>query len=214
MEDGAAVDDESGARERHQVLDVAVGADRRNRRLDVVDADAVVLEHLVVRVELRLEPPEVGVPGGATSSSTATPAAYSGRTSFSRRPRDEHLAQRPDPLGAPAAAPDLLDLVVEVGLVQHVVAKRLARLEPRQRLEQRTLVVRRGRPRRRIAQLDRLAVGSAHAKRDRLPIRRFPVRLDVDAHDSPLLDDVSFWQPAACSLPSSMSPQSGQTRCA
>ena len=51
------------------------------------------------------------------------------------RPRDEHLAQLADPLRAPAAAPDLLDLVVEVGLVEHVVAERLARLEPGQRLE-------------------------------------------------------------------------------
>src|SRR5439155_16238800 len=80
------------------------------------------------------------------------------------RARDQHLAQRADALSAPAAPPDLLDLVVEVGLVEHEVAKRLAGLEPRQRLEQRLLVVRRGRPRRRIGQLDRLAVGGADAE--------------------------------------------------
>jgi hypothetical protein len=43
---------------------------------------------------------------------------------------------------APQRVPqDLLDLVVEVGLVEHVVAQRLARLEPRRLLEQRHLVV-------------------------------------------------------------------------
>ena len=61
----AATHDEPATRERDEVLDPPVGADRGDRRLDVVDADAVVLEHLVVAVELRLEAPEVGGAGGA-----------------------------------------------------------------------------------------------------------------------------------------------------
>ena len=140
MDDRAAVGDEAAARERDEVLDVAVGADRGDRRLDVVDPDAVVLEHLVVLVELRLEPSEVGVAGGARVVvlpllRVLGPGLVLGRAG------DEHLAQRPDPLGAPSAAPDLFDLVVEVGLVEHVVAERLPGLEPRERLEQRQLVV-------------------------------------------------------------------------
>src|SRR5207253_11173987 len=54
--DHAAADDEPGARERDKVLDVAVRADRRHGRLDCVDADAVAAEHVVVLVELRLQP--------------------------------------------------------------------------------------------------------------------------------------------------------------
>ena len=65
VDDRPAVGDEAAARERDEVLDVAVGADRRDRGLDVVDPDIVVLERLVVLVELRLEPSEVGVAGGA-----------------------------------------------------------------------------------------------------------------------------------------------------
>jgi hypothetical protein len=41
VEDRAAVHDEAAARERDEVLDEAVRADRGDRRLDVVDADAV-----------------------------------------------------------------------------------------------------------------------------------------------------------------------------
>ena len=63
MQDGAAVDDEAAAGERDEVLDPAVRADRRHRRLDVVHAHAVVLEDRVVLVELRLEPAQVGVAG-------------------------------------------------------------------------------------------------------------------------------------------------------
>src|SRR5204862_7231376 len=83
-----------------------------------------------------------------------------------RRPGDQHLAQRADALGAPAAPPYLLDLVVEVGLVEHEVAERLAGLEPRQGLEHRLLVVGCRRARRRVAQLDRLSVRGADAERD------------------------------------------------
>ena len=61
MHDRAAVDDEAAAGERDEILDPAVRADCGHRRLDVVDADAVVGEHLVVLVELRLQPAQVGV---------------------------------------------------------------------------------------------------------------------------------------------------------
>ena len=134
VDDRAAVHDEAAAGERDEVLDVAVGADRGDRGLDVVDPHAVCFERLVVLVELRLEPSEVGVAGCARVvvlplARVLGPGLVLGRAG------DEHLAQRPDPLGAPAAPPDLLDLVVEVGFVEHVVAKRLARLEPRKGLE-------------------------------------------------------------------------------
>src|SRR5207249_8910784 len=95
------------------------------------------------------------------------------------RPRDQHLLQLPDPLGAPARAPDLLDLVVEVGLVEHVVAERLARLEPGRLLEYGRLVVPRGRARRRVRELDRLAVGGDDAERYRLPRAHRPASSSV-----------------------------------
>ena len=140
MEDRAAVHDEPAAGERDEVLDPAVCADRRHGRFDVVDAHAVVGEHGVVLVELRLQPAEVGVARRARV--VVLPLLRVLRPDLVLgRPRDEHLAQRPDPLGAPAAAPDLLDLVVEVGLVEHEVPQWLAGLEPRQRLEHLALVV-------------------------------------------------------------------------
>lgn len=146
VDDRAAVRDQAAPGERDEVLDVAVGTDRGHRRLDVVDANAVVGEHLVVLVELGLEAAEVGVAGRA--GVVVLPLArVLGSDLVLRGARDEHFAQRPDSLGTPAAAPDLLDLVVEIGLVEHVVAERFARLEPRERLEERQLVVRRGRPR-------------------------------------------------------------------
>ena len=52
VEERAAVHDESPAGEGDEVLDVAVGSDRRDWRLDVVHPDAVVFECLVVGVEL------------------------------------------------------------------------------------------------------------------------------------------------------------------
>ena len=150
VEDRAAVDDETAARERDKILDPAVCADRGHRRLDVVHANAVVLEHLVVLVELRLQAAEVGVPGRARV--VVLPLLRVLRPRFVLgRARHEHLTERADSLGAPAAAPDLLDLVVEVGLVEHVVPQRLPRLEPGQRLEDSLLVMGRRCTRRRVS---------------------------------------------------------------
>src|SRR5574340_653106 len=159
----------------------SVGADRGHRRLDVVDADAVVREHLVVLVELRLEPSEVGVPGRARVVVLPLLGVL-GPDLVLGRPRDEDLAERADPLGAPAAAPDLLDLVVEVALVEHEVPERLPGLEPRERLEHLTFVVQRGGPRRRVRELGRRAVGGPDAERDGLARRRVG-----DGHGAPPL---------------------------
>src|SRR5581483_5235386 len=167
VQDHAAAHAEAGAGERDQVLDVAVRADRRHRCLQVVDADAVAGEDVVVLVELGLQLPEVGVPGGARVVVLPLLRVL-GPDLVLSRPRDEHLAQRPESLCAPRPAPDLLDLVVEVGLVEHVVAERLAALEPRQRLEHLELVVLLGDPRRRVRQLDRVAVGGANDEGHRL----------------------------------------------
>jgi len=175
VDDGAAADDEPGARQRDEVLQIAVGPDRRHGRLDVVDADAVVGEHLVVLVELRLQPPEVGVACARRVVvlpllRVLVPDLVLGRT------RDEHLAQRADPLGAPATPPDLLDLVVEVGLVEQPVLEGLAALEPRERLEHSALVVCVRGTRRGVLELDGLAVGGTDAERNGLA--RGPVAID------------------------------------
>ena len=183
------MDDEPAARERDEVLDPAVGADRGHGRLDVVDPDAVLLEHLVVRVELLLQPPEVGVARGARVVVLPLLRVL-GPNLVLRRPRDEHLAQRADPLRAPATAPDLLDLVVEVRLVEHVVPQRLARLEPRQRLEHGHLVVAGRLSRRHVRELHRVAGGRSHAEWHRLPALGVPWNVDTTAHQtsSPRID--------------------------
>src|SRR5689334_3067890 len=74
------------------------------------------------------------------------------------------------------------DLVVEVGLVEHVVPQRLAGLEPRERLEDLALVVRLRRARRRVRELDGLAVGGADGKGDGLACRRRRLQVGVRAH--------------------------------
>ncbi len=124
-------------------------------------------ERVVVRLELVPQPAEVGVAGGRRVVVLPLLRVLRPRLVL-RRPRHEHLPQRPDPLRAPAPAPDLLDLVVEVGLVQHPVAERLARLEPRQRPQHRLLVVLLGDARRRVAELDRLAVRAHDPERQLL----------------------------------------------
>ncbi len=167
VQDDPAVHAESCTGEGDQVLDVAVRADRRHRRLQVVDADAVAGERLVVLVELGLEPAEVGVARGAGVVVLPLLRILGSRLVLGRA-RDEHFAQGADPLCPPAASPDLLDLVVEVGLVEHVVAERLAGLEPRQRLEHLHLVVLLRDAGRRVRQLDGLAVGRPDRERHRL----------------------------------------------
>jgi hypothetical protein len=169
VDDRAAADDEPAARERDEVLEVAVRADRGDGGLDRVNPHAVGAQDVVVGVELRLQPAEVGGAGGRRV--VVLPLArVLGADLVLRRSRDEHLAQRPEPLCAPAAAPDLLDLVVEVDLVEHPVAQGLARLEPRERLEQRLLVVLDRPVRRGVRKLDRLPVGGHDPERHDLPL--------------------------------------------
>src|SRR6185312_15836585 len=99
----AAADDEPAARERDEVLQVAVRPDRGHGRLDVVDADAVRLERRVVLVELRLQAAEVGVAGRRGVVVLPLARVLVARLVL-RRAGDDDLAQAADALRAPRPA--------------------------------------------------------------------------------------------------------------
>jgi hypothetical protein len=132
-------------------------------RLDVVDPDALAPQQLVILVELVSKLAEIGVPGGRRVVVLPFLRVLLARFVLGRS-RHEDLAKRADTFGSPATTPNLLDLVVEVGLVEHPVAQRLAVLEPRQCLEDDHLVVLLSWSRRRVRELDLSAIGSDDTK--------------------------------------------------